>query len=226
VPDTIFGINSGIVITAAAAIFGSFIGAGAAILGGVIGGMVSGVFQGWAWYHFDRRRAEDEDRKRWVRVALEWQARYGVDSLRFADLRGAYLSQVDLGPVSPPSPAVANGLMFGSRPRHADLRQSRLSGADLSDANLTGADLSGADLRTADLSNSVLFGADLSGADIAGTSFEGADLIGTHLATVKNYKQAWFAGATYTGEGDEILPPTQWPDGWLPSDAKKVERHS
>ena len=68
-------------------------------------------------------------------------AENGNDCLRYADLRGANLSD-------------------------ADLRGANLSDADLSDANLRGANLSGADLRGANLSDANLRGANLSGADL------------------------------------------------------------
>ena len=96
------------------------IGAGAAILGGIVGGWV----QGLSWYYFEKRRAADENRKRWTQTALEWSKNGMKASLRRADLR------------------------------KADLRGALLYMADVSFADLREADLEGTNLRGANLSNS------------------------------------------------------------------------
>jgi hypothetical protein len=70
------------------------------------------------------------------------------DTLRGADLRGAYLGDADLG--------------------GADLRGADLRGAYLGDADLGGADLRGAYLRGADLGGAYLGDADLGGYDLKG----------------------------------------------------------
>ena len=93
------------------------IGAVAAILGGIIGGFV----QGWAWYRFEQKRAKAEKRERWYSTALEWAAKGRKDSLRRADLRSTDLRGVQLGP--------EEGADIG-----ADLSYARLGRADLAEA--------------------------------------------------------------------------------------------
>ncbi len=64
-------------------LIGVIIGASAAIIGGVIGGIV----RGWAWYRFELKRAAREEKKRWAEIALEWAARGRLESLRRASMR-------------------------------------------------------------------------------------------------------------------------------------------
>ena len=79
--------------------------------------------------------------------------------LRGVDLRGAYLSRVDL---------------FSANLVAADLRGADLGGANLCNADLTKADLSCANLFGADLSDAGLGGADLRGADLREADLSGA----------------------------------------------------
>lgn len=147
---------------ALAALLGAVLGGGCAILGGVVGGWV----QGRTWYHYDRKRMVEEDRKRWERTALEWAAKGRVDTLRRANLAGARLDTVDL----------SRG--FG-----------HLVGHEVS-ADLLGSDLRGANLRNADLRGAILVGVDVAGADLRGAKLQGAN-----LTLARNLDQAQWLGA-------------------------------
>ena len=76
-----------------------------------------------------------------------------------AELRGAYLSGMDL---------------FNADLASADLRGADLGGSRLINADLSGADLRGSNLYGADLSDAKLVGADLSGANLTNTDLSGA----------------------------------------------------
>ena len=161
-------------------LFGALVGAGAAILGGVLGGWL----QGWSWYHFEKKRAADEKREQWRQKVLEWAARGRKDNFRHADLRGANLVNVDLGP--------GEGKDEGADLSHADLRgailgAAYLRGAILWGANLEGANLWGANLMEANLMEANLMEANQEGADLREDNLEGADLWRANLkgATVK-----------------------------------------
>jgi len=147
-------------------LLGIIIGAGAAILGGVIGGFVQGV----AWYRFELRRAAREEKKRWIEIALEWAAKGRRESLLRVDLEGADLRGIDLTPGE-------------GQERGADLSYANLSGVNLCYAQLAKANLSGADLREANLGLATLTGAILSGADLRGALLGYARLDGAILGT-------------------------------------------
>ena len=143
----------------------SFIaGASAAILGGVIGGFV----QGWAWYRFELKRAAREKKNRWTEIALEWAAKGRQESLRHVNLEGADLRAVDLGP--------GKKTDKGADLSYANLRDAYLKEAILKCADLRGADLRGAKLRGANLEDAVLNSADLRGADLRKVKLQGATL--------------------------------------------------
>jgi hypothetical protein len=123
------------------------VGAATAIVGGIIGGWV----QGRVWYHYELKRAAAEGKKRWERMACEWRDKGGNDSLRRADLSGAYLPYVNLS-------------------------YSDLMGANLQGANLKGASLQVARLQDANLQDANLQDADLIAADMKGANLQGANL--------------------------------------------------
>ena len=93
-------------------------------------------------------KAEAENIKAVLLLAIKSGANLSEANLREADLYGANLREADLS--------------------EADLSEANLIGANLSGADLSGATLSGADLIGADLSGATLSGADLSGADLSG----------------------------------------------------------
>ena len=132
-------------------LFSVLVGA-AAIEGGIIGGWV----QGWAWYHYEQKRAAAEKRERWREIALEWADTGRKKSLRRADLRGADLRGVDLGP------------------GEGGENEADLSFADLSKADLRGAMLTKADLTGANLQGAKLWGAKLQEARLSDANFQGA----------------------------------------------------
>ena len=101
-----------------------------------------------------------------------------ADSLRLANLSGAYLRGADLS---------------GACLLEANLSGAYLSGADLSGAYLLEANLSGACLLEADLSGAYLRGANLSGADLRGADLRGADLLEANLS------RAYLSGADLSG---------------------------
>ncbi len=195
------------------------IGAAIGAIGAIVGGFVQGLASDW----FERRRAAAEKREQWIQTALEWAANGRKDSLRRADLQGADLREVDLGP-GPDGDKGAD--LSYSNLRRANLENANLTGANLSGANLLVAVLSGADLRQADLS-----GADLTGADLRGAYLQLANLTGAGLG-VANLTSADLSGANLTGTnltGAHLANArydrnTQWPDGFTPPpEAIKVE---
>ena len=95
-----------------------------------------------------------------------------VESLFFADLKGANLINADLKSAD----------LIG-----ANLRGANLIGADLRDSDLYDANLKGADLRDSDLTDSDLRGTDLSGADLKNANLKGADLKGAYFEGASNY---------------------------------------
>ena len=171
-------------------LIGVIIGASAAIIGGVIGGFV----QGWAWYRFEIKRAARQEKKRWIKIALEWAETRPFGSLRRADLEGADLRGVDLG----------RDKRTG---KCADLSYANLRAAYLKEANLNSADLRGADLREARLR----------GANLEWAVLNSADLRGANLKGVIKLDTAKLRRTKYNND-------TIWPEGFSPPpEAVKVE---
>ena len=188
----------------------------AAIIGAIVGGILAlagSILQGLASYVVQRRRSLSEERRRWVRMALNWAGNDGRDSLRRAKLKGADLYGVNLGCSATTrrmreaggdtfSPfAVGNGAdLTGADLRGADLRHSTLQRATLRNARLKRANMQHA-LVYADLEDAELDHADLRYADLSGSS---------------NTEKACFKGAKYNRS-------TLWPkDSEPPSEARRV----
>jgi hypothetical protein len=137
-------------------------------------------------------KAEAENIKTVLLLAIKSGANlYGAD-LNGADLRGADLSGSDL--------------------RGADLNGADLRGADLSGSDLRGADLSGSDLRGANLYGADLNGADLSGADLNGADLNGANLSGADLsgANLRRAKEVPLIAAAQSSIVPEVGQITGW----------------
>jgi uncharacterized protein YjbI with pentapeptide repeats len=100
------------------------IGAGAAIIGGVIGGWI----QGRAWFHYERKRANLESTERWARLALDWSKSGRNQSFRGADLHGSNLTGVDLS---------EDESGIGVDMSWANLEEARFSGSVLHGAKLS-----------------------------------------------------------------------------------------
>ena len=139
----------------------------------------------------------------------KWRSKSaGVNiDLSGADLRQAFLSEVQLGGADLSGAnlrvaALKSAFLRGANLKHAGLTGAILDGADLVEANLLEAKLGGASLRganlrkvnlrnaklykadltnaildEADLSNSILVGASLNEARLSHTNFKGADLL-------------------------------------------------
>lgn len=183
---------------------------GAAI--GVVGAVAGGFMQGWASSYFERKRAIAQERRRWLRTALQWAANGRQESLRNADLHRANLRGINLGATGPEKPHADLGYadLRGADLRYADLSYANLTGADLQHAQLEGANLYFADLskailrhanlRKADLSISRLAETDLRDTDLRNasltgyaldsTDLRGADLRGTDMELVQFYSDA------------------------------------
>jgi hypothetical protein len=186
------------------------VGALAAILGGIIGGLV----QGKAWYHYEQKRATAEKRERWIQITRDWAATGRKESLREADLRGAKLEKVDLGPgkerddgadLSYADMSEAN-LYLGILKR-ASLKYANLQGATLHWAILPEADLWRADLRRAELPEADLNGAKLGLADIRGAIFWDADLEGAELSGAKYNDATKWPNEEFTPPPDAVYVP-------------------
>jgi uncharacterized protein YjbI with pentapeptide repeats len=70
------------------------------LLGGLIGfvgAILGGLAKAGFSYLFKNLRYRREERRRWLKAALEWAATGRKESLRGADLRGADLQWVNLG---------------------------------------------------------------------------------------------------------------------------------
>ena len=119
---------------------------------------------------------------KWKQKALEWAARGRKDSFRHADLRGANLLGVDLGP--------GEGKDKGADLRYADLREANLKGAHLEGADLGGADLRGANLKGAHLEVANLGGVNLKGASLWGADLERATVTQEQLEHAKDLTDA------------------------------------
>jgi uncharacterized protein YjbI with pentapeptide repeats len=217
-------------VSAAAAFVGAIIGAIVAIVGGIIGGWI----QGWAWYHYEQKRATAEKRERWIQITRDWAATGRKESLSEADLRGAKLGEVDLGPgkerddgadLSYADMREANlyrGILERARLKYANLQGATLLWANLSEADLWCAklqraelayvDLRGAQLGSADLRGAILWDANLQDADLSDANLQGADLSDANLHGAK------LRGAKYS------KLTTRWPEGFdLPPEAINMD---
>lgn len=183
----------------------ALIGLGGALIGSLIGGAFAlrgARLEAHESYKLDLRRVEDEDRKRWVRTALEWDRKGGADTLREANLEGAYLQNVYLSWRS----TRTHGGHFGF-PTDGTVTVPGHGAADLRRSNL----------RRADLRHAELMGVDLTDADVQGTDFRGASLHDACLIGIKHGEDALWEGATDSEQ-------TQWPQGWRPTGLTEKER--
>jgi hypothetical protein len=134
----------------------TLIGAGAAILGGIVGGWASGL----SWFFFERKRAENEKMDRDRQRALDWASSGRKYSLQGANLKKSNLHSIDLA--------------------GADLRGANLTGANLSFANLENAKLMGSCLK-----NCRLIKARMKDAICIDANFENALLVEAVLTSAK-----------------------------------------
>ena len=91
--------------------------------------------------------------------------------LRYANMRGADVSDSDMSGAD-----VSDSDMSGADMRYANMRGANMSDSDMSGADMRGADMSGADMSGADMSDSDMRGANMSGADIENANFTHADM--------------------------------------------------
>jgi hypothetical protein len=120
----------------------------------------------------------------------EIKEKFGLNSLRGANLRGADLLGANLRGAD-----LYGADLYGADLRGADLRGADLRGADLLGANLRGAEQVGANLRGANLlganlRDANLRGANLRGADLRGADLRDADLRGANLSQAKGIPTA------------------------------------
>ena len=108
-----------------------------------------------------------------VQDAHEWVEKGRRATFCYADLNGADLGGVNLGP------AEENGR--GADLSYSSLREADLSMAILTRANLRETDLQGACLEFANLSEACLRNANLQGANLEGANLQDADLRGANL---------------------------------------------
>jgi hypothetical protein len=162
-------------------VFWLLVGAAIGAAGAILGGFVQGLASDW----FERRRAAAEKHEQWIQTALEWAASGRTDSLRRANLQGADLRWVDLGP--------GEGVELGEQ--GADLVAANLTGTDLRDAILTRADLTGANLK----------GAHLEGADLKDANLTDASLTDASLTDARyDKKTQWPDGFTPPPEAIKV----------------------
>jgi len=145
--------------------------------------------QGYAWYHYELKRATAVRREEVLQRALEWAASGRHYSFRRMDLSGANLPGVDLGDAEDGTLCAD---LSHSDLSNADFTMARLEGADLSNANV-----SGADFLSADLSGATLYSLQTRGARFIDCDFRGArigsDFRNTDLAMSRfqNAKVSW-----------------------------------
>jgi uncharacterized protein YjbI with pentapeptide repeats len=167
------------------------IGAVLAALGGVIGGWV----QGWVWFRYEQKRAAAEKRVSWREAALDWAARGRKDSLRWADLSGADLTGVDLGP--------GEGVDHGADLSFADLSRAYFFSADLRGVDMIRAKLQEAILVAANLQGAALWHVDLRGGDLRSANLQQADLryanLQGALLDIANLREAHLPNANLRG---------------------------
>lgn len=103
------------------------------------------------------------------------------NDLRWANLRGAYLSSADLRQADLTGADFYGANLRGANLGGANLRGARLGGANLREAYLRGANLRAAYLGAADLRRADLTGADLDGANLHRANLRDARLGGANL---------------------------------------------
>ncbi len=108
------------------------------------------------------------------------------ESLNFADLRGAELSNVNLAGSSLVAVKLTEALLDDSDLSKANLSYCNLDGASLRNADLTGASIfdssfRGSDFSGVNLSSTSIWRSDFTGADLSGAIFTGAELIGVYF---------------------------------------------
>ncbi|EMA24630.1 pentapeptide repeat-containing protein [Haloarcula argentinensis DSM 12282] len=123
--------------------------------------------------------------------------------LREADLSGADLGSADLSGANLQKADLSGADLSYANLSGADLENADLSSADLRRTNLSGVkfvetDLADADLRNIDFSDTELVGTDLSGADFFATDLSGADLRVADMSNV-NLREADLSGADLGG---------------------------
>lgn len=114
-------------------------------------------------------------------------------NLRRADLREAYLVDVDLIHADLRGADLVDADLDKADLTRADLRDADLSGSDLSNTQLFHTDMDNANLKDADLFRTNLRAADLHGTDLSNTDARGADLSNADLSS------AYAGGADLSG---------------------------
>lgn len=143
--------------------------------------------------------------------------------LRYLNLGGANLYEVDLQGANLETFSLEGAYMAGANLRGVNLSNAYLPGVNLFGADLSGADLSKNQLWWANLSEANLSGADLSGADLFGTDFSRADLRGANLSGAilggRDFTPPQLTEAVYDNT-------TIWPEGFDPTAAGAINRDS
>jgi hypothetical protein len=141
---------------------------------------------------YETQNVHDEDRinRAWMLIASAKAAHSGnlglinalealhqrqID-LSAIDLRGAYLSHVQLPMAGLAAASLSEAALDHANLQNADLSHVDLTGANLNFANLEGATLAGAIMRRASLRGARLNGADLKGAKLMESDLSGTDL--------------------------------------------------
>jgi hypothetical protein len=117
-----------------------------------------------------------------VQLVIERYANLRGANLSEANLRWANLSEANLSSADLRGANLSEANLSNANLSSADLRGATLSNANLSSADLRGATLSSADLRGATLSNANLSSADLSSADLRWATLSNANLRGANLS--------------------------------------------
>ncbi len=178
-------------------------------------------------------------------VARTWTALRNLDAMRKATLI-RFLWEAKL--INGPQPIISlnSANLLGADFDRATLIGANLSGALLAGANFVDADLRGANLSSASLTCGELDsgeegctnlrGANLGCIDLSGGKKGCADLSGAYLMGAKMNNEtvlrgALLKGAKYNTKNDQqrgsngapfILPPTQWPPGFVPEAAGAI----
>lgn len=129
----------------------------------------------WTWKDRHKKTRTSADLNHILRDHELWLASEGSNG-KFADLRGADLSDANLEQTNLREVNLARADLSNAKMEGANLRDANMMGVELWNAHLEAADLRGAKLIGADATSAHLNSADLRNAELQETDFDGADL--------------------------------------------------
>ena len=141
-------------------------------------------------------RGGEEGIKEWNRRRMDSER---VPDLLDAELKGCYLSRVNLWAVGLIGADLRGANLNGADLNWADLSYAKLSGAHLNVANLRSTDLIRADLHDAELGYAYLGGANLHGADLRGANLGWTTFAANDLSHTRGLESVMHIGPSTVG---------------------------